>query len=342
MKRREFLGSCAACVAGIPLAPLFGKKHNPIPAKKPPLPADLPDSIPTNRIQRYRRYEKMMEECPELNVLMTQICDAAVAPHNPLQEGERHRVERMDGSDWTYAFHDHFISDLPSQFEQFPFVIAQQFKNEGMLDNYTELRAFCKEVGINSRSLWDWARELAVHGDLFLEKVSLWDRHFHGGILKLEDLPCNTMFRIETTKQDLVEFQQSREGPDYDALVRQPIRSLTACKCPTDDSLTLRFRPEWISHMRMPDLERRRVGPIMPARGETTQYMGGRPGFYPYGVSLIEYWKSGNGGKFGMFDLERDAGWLVNAVRNTLLDGLQKIAEHHMKLRGRECQFYFI
>jgi len=85
------------------------------------------------------------------------------------------------------------------------------------------------------------------------------------GVLKIQELPPDSMFRIETTKGKLVEFQQAKEGPDYQALTKAPIPQATESSI--QQSKALRFTPDQIVHMKIGD---------------------DRKTFYPYGQSLIE------------------------------------------------------
>jgi hypothetical protein len=73
------------------------------------------------------------------------------------------------------------------------------------------------------------------------------------------------MYRIETTKGKLVEFQQSNEGPDYQSLTRVPVTQAT--EADLMQATAVRFTPEQVVHTKVGDDRRT---------------------FYPYGVSLIE------------------------------------------------------
>jgi len=111
---------------------------------------------------------------------------------------------------------------------------------------------------------WCWFKNLCVNGDHFLELI-IDSEDPKKGIFKGVSLPAETMFRIESTRGRLIEFQQSKEGPDYDSLLN-PIK----VKDPNVDlnkSKAIRFNPNQIVHFRI---------------GED------RKQFYPYGVSLIE------------------------------------------------------
>ncbi len=115
-----------------------------------------------------------------------------------------------------------------------------------------------------NRRLWNLAKNLFIKGDLFLELV-ISPENPKQGVYKTEMLPPDTMFRIETTKGKLVEFQQSKEQPDYQALTRAPVTQATDAEL--DQATAVRFAPEQIVHIKIGD---------------------DRKTFYPYGISLIE------------------------------------------------------
>jgi hypothetical protein len=78
-------------------------------------------------------------------------------------------------------------------------------------------------------------------------------------------LGADTVYRIETIKGKLLEFQQSKTGPDYASLARASIDKATdadLCK-----ATAIRFHPEQICHIR-PNLKKVK-------------------GHYPYGVSAL-------------------------------------------------------
>lgn len=114
------------------------------------------------------------------------------------------------------------------------------------------------------RRIWNWAKNLFIFGDYFVE-VIINPNNPKDGILKTLPLPCESMYKIETTKGKLIEFQQSKEGPDYQSLTRVPVTK--ANEADLQQSTAIRFHPNQIVHMKIGDDRRT---------------------FYPYGVSLIE------------------------------------------------------
>lgn len=120
------------------------------------------------------------------------------------------------------------------------------------------------ELNLNQRSMWNKAKRLFVMGDLFLELI-IDPEDPKKGIQGIQELPADSMYRIETTKGKLLEFQQAKEGPDFQAIVNAPIASATEAELA--QSYAIRFSPEQIIHIRIGDY---------------------RKPFYPYGVSLID------------------------------------------------------
>lgn len=111
---------------------------------------------------------------------------------------------------------------------------------------------------------WNRFKQLCIFGDEFWEKIINPDNP-RQGVLKLQPLPADSMYRIETTRGRLVEFQQGKEGPDYTALTKVDVKDCTDEELM--QSTVLRFTPDQIVHMRIND---------------------DRKTFYPYGQSLIE------------------------------------------------------
>lgn len=114
------------------------------------------------------------------------------------------------------------------------------------------------------RRAWHWMKQLCIFGDFFLEVV-IDPENPKDGILKMQELPPDSMYRIETTKGKLIEFQQSNEGPDYQSLTRPPVTQAT--EADLQQANALRFAARQVVHMKIGD---------------------DRKTFYPYGVSLIE------------------------------------------------------
>lgn len=119
-------------------------------------------------------------------------------------------------------------------------------------------------LNMDQRFIWNLAKKTFVNGDWFGELIINPDNPKEG-IYAVRELPPESMYRIETTKSKLIEFQQGKEGPDFQSLQRAPITQAT------DEELrmatAIRFAPEAIIHIRVGD---------------------DRKTFYPYGISLIE------------------------------------------------------
>jgi len=114
------------------------------------------------------------------------------------------------------------------------------------------------------RKIWNWAKNLYCMGDWFGEVV-IDPENPKLGVLKVNPLPADSIYRIETTKGKLLEFQQSKEGPDYQSLARVDVTQANDAELA--QATAIRFAPEQIVHIRIGD---------------------DRKTFYPYGVSIIE------------------------------------------------------
>lgn len=137
-------------------------------------------------------------------------------------------------------------------------------ENKEVVDELEFLFFHRNMLNFNQRVMWDKMKRFLVKGDSFWELLINLDNPKEG-ILGIQDLPPETMFRIETTKSKLLEFQQTNEQPDYQAVEKAPID--TATDAELAQSLATRFSPKQVIHTRLGDF---------------------RKTFYPYGVSLIE------------------------------------------------------
>ena len=111
---------------------------------------------------------------------------------------------------------------------------------------------------------WSIERNLCKYGDQFFE-IIIDPQNPKRGVLKVQILPADSMYRIQTVKDRLVEFQQSQEGPDYQSLSRVEITR--ASESELMQATALRFHPEQVIHMKIGD---------------------DRKTFYPYGISMVE------------------------------------------------------
>lgn len=130
-----------------------------------------------------------------------------------------------------------------------------------------ELEWLCfhrKMLNFDQKRMYNRVKNLLINGDDFLE-LCINPENPKEGIKKLVPLPADSMYRIETTKGRLVEFQQSKEGPDYESLARVEVTQAT--EADLAQCKAIRFAPQQIVHIRIGD---------------------DRKTFYPYGVSLIE------------------------------------------------------
>lgn len=142
-------------------------------------------------------------------------------------------------------------------------VLEIKCKNESIKEELEFLFLHRKMLNFNRRA-FNLVKRLCINGDFFYE-ILINPQSPKDGILGLIELAPETMFRIETTKGKLLEFQQSSEGPDYESLVKCPVTSSTDEEL--NQSKAIRFTPEQIVHFKI---------------GEDRKL------FYPYGQSLIE------------------------------------------------------
>ncbi len=129
-----------------------------------------------------------------------------------------------------------------------------------------ELEFLCfnrKMLNLNRR-IWQMVKKLCIFGDAFYELITD-PQNPKEGILKIQELPADSMYKIVTTKGRVVEYQQSKEGPDYQSLTRSDITRATDQELM--QSTAIRFAPSQVIHMYLGDDRRT---------------------FYPYGQSLIE------------------------------------------------------
>lgn len=121
-----------------------------------------------------------------------------------------------------------------------------------------------KILEMDSRA-WGIMKNLCKYGDYFLELIIDPEDPKKYGIVGAQPLPPDSIYRIETIKGRLIEFQQTKEGPDYQSLARVEVTK--ASRAELAQAAAIRFTPEQIIHMRQGDE---------------------RKDFYPYGVSMIE------------------------------------------------------
>ena len=121
-----------------------------------------------------------------------------------------------------------------------------------------------KMLNLDQKKMWGWYKNLFVMGDFFLEVIIDPERP-SDGIMNVMPLPADSVYRIETTKGRLIEFQQSKEGPDYQSLARVEVTKAT--RSDLQQATAVRFAPDQVIHIRIGD---------------------DRKTYYPYGISLIE------------------------------------------------------
>lgn len=120
-----------------------------------------------------------------------------------------------------------------------------------------------KMLNLN-RKAWQMVKRLCIFGDGFYELVTNPEKP-SDGVLKMQELPPDSMYKIVTTRGRLVEYQQAKDGPDFEALNR--IEVTRATETELQQSTAIRFAPKQILHIWVGD---------------------DRKTFFPYGQSLIE------------------------------------------------------
>lgn len=142
-------------------------------------------------------------------------------------------------------------------------VLQVKTKNEEVKKELEYLLLNRKRLNLNRRS-WQMIKRLCIFGDGFYELI-IDPESPKDGIIRIQELPPDSIYKIVTTKNKLVEYQQSKEGPDYLALTRNDVTKATESEL--QQSTAIRFTPKQLIHFLIGD---------------------DRKTFYPYGQSLIE------------------------------------------------------
>lgn len=210
------------------------------------------------------------------------------------QEGystkELHWLARKPDSRKIIGIHPHKVIDVydlsVEKYQNFctdSIVVhnCQEGENDHVLDIVVKNQKVKKELEFlffhrkmlnMDRRLWGTVKKLCIFGDFFWE-VLINKENPKQGILGLEELPCESMYRLQTVKNKLVEFQQSKEGPDYQSLSRAPVTQAT--EADLLQSTATRFAPNQVVHLRIGE-DRNLYKPygqslIEPARGPAHQ-----------------------------------------------------------------------
>jgi len=142
--------------------------------------------------------------------------------------------------------------------------VFQIFTKNEEIKKELEFICFNRKMLNFNRKIWQIVKKLCIFGDSFFELITD-PSNPKEGILKIQELPPDSIYKIVTTKGRVIEFQQSKEGPDYVALTRSDVKKATEQELM--QSTAIRFAPSQVVHM----------------------YLGeDRRTFYPYGQSLME------------------------------------------------------
>lgn len=173
----------------------------------------------------------------------------------------------IDVFDMSVKDHENFCTDSVvmhnCQKNEKGNVLEIQTQNEE-IKKELEFLCFNRKMLNLNRKIWQIVKKLCIFGDGFYELITD-PSNPKEGIFKIQELPADSMYKIVTTKGRVVEFQQSKEGPDYQALSRSDVTKATEQELM--QSTAIRFAPNQIIHMYLGDDRRT---------------------FYPYGQSLME------------------------------------------------------
>lgn len=241
----------------------------------------------TEKLDKVNKYCRLICQGLNMNQILQQVdCDWKTVKNRLKSEGfnidelryiarnkDRRRVinkiegKEQDVYDLTVEEHHNFCTENAvvhnCQKDDKGRLFRIDCKNDDVREEL-EFLFFHKSMINIGRRAWSDFKSMLLYGDLFYEIVIDLDNP-KAGVMKLLRLPPESMYRIETTKGKLIEFQQSKEGPDYQSLTRAPIVQAT------DQDImmatAIRFSPEQVVHAKIGD---------------------DRNTFYPYGVSMVE------------------------------------------------------
>lgn len=257
MNRREFIKSGMVGVAGLNAVSLLNLEDMSLNTELIK-PRNIVYS--NSRFNRYKRYVDLYQNSTDLNYRIGQLAfqctdawmNSKLAKESFLFGNDKALLRSVgaDHDDYFKAFNDYF-------------------------------KAFNDYV-------YNWAKELAIFGDVFIEKIV----DAHETLLGAFSLDQFTMYRIETIKGKLLEFQQSNDGIDYVAIKRcfvQDTENPGHLK-----NKTVRFQPDLVVHVRNKDFEQctreqPHEGPCnglpCPHVSRSQPFLDGNT--YPYGSSLL-------------------------------------------------------
>src|ERR1035437_1149310 len=120
----------------------------------------------------------------------------------------------MDVYDLSVKDHENFCGDAivfhNCQVGDNGHVVEISCKDNDITKELEHLFFHRKMINVDYRIHKDF-KKMIIKGDLFYEIIVDSDDP-KSGIVKINELPPESMFRIETTKGKLIEFQQAKEG----------------------------------------------------------------------------------------------------------------------------------
>lgn len=173
--------------------------------------------------------------------------------------------EEVDVYDMSVDVHENFATDCcivhNCQMDSKGKILQVKCSNKSVKE---EAEFALERLWEADEKAWSIQRNLCKLGDQFLEGI-IDPYNPRNGFVNVVPLPAESMYRIESVKGTLIEFQQSKEGPDYESLKRVDISKATEAEL--SQSTAIRFHENQIVHLRIGD---------------------NRKNFYPYGISVLE------------------------------------------------------
>lgn len=192
-----------------------------------------------SRRQRYASYEQLEELVPEIHSSLNTYADEACS-----YDDENH-------------------------------VLKIRCSSEAVKEELEFLFFNSRTIDVDSR-VWGMTRNVCKYGDGFWELV-IDPKSPQFGVLKLNELDPHTMWRIQSRKGTLLEFQQTMMSPDYDIVIKdikekhnkdkKPYQSLYWRGRANSNKNLIRFAPAQVVHVVIGSEER---------------------GFKPYGISVLQ------------------------------------------------------
>lgn len=202
----------------------------------------MTDGMNMSRRQRYLSYDSLEELVPEVDATLNLYADEATS-----YDSEYH-------------------------------TISIRCSNQGVREELEFL--FFKLIQIDDKA-YAMTRSLAKYGDYFGELV-VDPNNPQLGVMKLNDLDPYTMWRIQTRRGKLLEFQQTRMSPDYDIVTAD-----LQAKWAKDNAEETELAIQWAARGRYDKQERPGLIRFAPGQIIHMALGGEKRGHAPYGTSIL-------------------------------------------------------